>query len=80
VQLLTQIGWGDTNTSRTRHADDVKDTVDVEVILADTIRITTDDLVINHVRAAALNHGMAMVKIVATKIDVSLSSWVKITI
>jgi hypothetical protein len=48
--------------------------------LADTIRITTDDLVINHVRAAALNHGMAMVKIVATKIDVSLSSWVKITI
>ena len=71
MQLLTRLGWGDTNTSRSRHADDVKDTVDVEVILADTIRIATDDMVINHARAAALNHGMTMVKLVATKIDVS---------
>lgn len=58
--------------SRARHADDVKDSVDVEIILADTIRITTDDVVINTARAGVENHGASNVKVVATKIDVSV--------
>jgi hypothetical protein len=58
---------------RARHADAIKDTVDIECILADTIRIATDDLVISKARAAVLTHGAARVKIVATKIDVSYS-------
>jgi hypothetical protein len=65
-------GWGDTSVMRARHADEVKDTVLVEIIVADTIRISTDDMVINTVRGAALNHSPAQVKLVATKIDVSL--------
>jgi hypothetical protein len=56
---------------RARHADAVKESVDVEIILADTIRIATDDLVISTARAGVLNHGAAKVKVVATKIDVS---------
>lgn len=71
--LLIILGWGDINVLRARHADEVKDIVDVEIILADTIRIATDDLVISNARAAALNHGAAMVKLVATKIDVRVN-------
>lgn len=57
--------------SRTRHADEVKDTVDVEIVLGDTVRIGTDEVVISTVRAGLLNHGAHKVKVVATKIDVS---------
>lgn len=64
------LGWGDTNVDRARHADEIKDMVDVEIIVADTIRISTDDIVISNVRAAVLNHGLSNVKLVATKIDV----------
>lgn len=66
---LITIGWGDINLSRNRHADEIKDTVDVEFIVADTIRIATDDAVINNARSAVLNHGAAKVKLIATKID-----------
>lgn len=66
-------GWGDVNLSRTRHTDEIKDSVDVELILADTIRIATDDTVISNARGAILNHGLASVKLVATKIDVSIT-------
>jgi hypothetical protein len=56
---------------RVRHADEVKDRVDVEILLADTIRIASDDVVINNARAAAAIRGAESVKLVATKIDVS---------
>jgi hypothetical protein len=58
------------NLSRVRHAEQIKDTVDVEIILADTIRIGTDDMVLKSARAAVAHHGAANVKLVATKIDV----------
>lgn len=64
-------GWGDVNLSRVRHAEEIKDTVDVEIILADTIRIASDANVINSARAAVAHHGAANVKLAATKIDVS---------
>lgn len=63
--------WGDINPSRVHHAKEIKDTVDVEIILADTIRIASDVKVINSARAAVAHHGVANVKLVATKIDVS---------
>lgn len=66
-------GWGDINLSRTRHTDQIKDSVDVELIVADTIRIATDEMVISNARGAILNHSAANVKLVATKIDVSIS-------
>jgi hypothetical protein len=69
-----KLGWGDINLSRVRHAEEIKDTVDVEIILADTIRITSDDKVINSARAAIAHHGASNVKLVATKIDVSKNS------
>ncbi len=60
--------------SRTRHIDEVKDDVDVQIILGDTVRIGTDETVIRSARAAILNLGVSNVKVVATKIDVSISS------
>ncbi|KZM22265.1 hypothetical protein ST47_g6610 [Ascochyta rabiei] len=69
IEIIDLPGWGDANLSRVRHAEDIKDTVDVEIILADTIRMCSDDKVINSVRAAVAHHGPANVKIVATKID-----------
>jgi hypothetical protein len=69
---LTIIGWGDVNLSRVRHAEQIKDNVDVEMILADTIRMASDDMVINSARAAVAHHGAGNVKLIATKIDVSL--------
>jgi hypothetical protein len=59
---------------RARHADEVKDTVAVEIILGDTVRIGTDDIVMSTARAGVLNHGASKVKVVATKIDVSLDA------
>ena len=56
---------------RARLADEVKDTVDLEIILADTMRIGTDDALISKVRSGVLNHGASKVKVLATKIDVS---------
>ncbi|KAF2638562.1 hypothetical protein P280DRAFT_499892 [Massarina eburnea CBS 473.64] len=69
VEVLDVPGWGDRNTMRARHAEEVKDTVDSELILADTIRIATDDTVINNAHAAMTLRGAEHVKIVATKID-----------
>lgn len=57
--------------SRVRHIDEVKDTVDVELVLGDTVRIGTDKSVINAARSGAHNHGYSNVKVVTTKIDVS---------
>ncbi|CAN9168334.1 unnamed protein product [Alternaria alternata] len=68
--FLTSVkGWGDINLSRVRHAEQIEDTVDVEIILADTIRIASDDKVINSTRAAVAHHGPSKVKVVATKVD-----------
>jgi hypothetical protein len=64
-------GWGDINLSRVRHAEDIKDSVDVEIILTDTIRIASDDAVINTARSAVALRGAPNVLLVATKIDVS---------
>lgn len=66
------IGWGDVNLSRFRHAKQIKYTVYVETILADTIPMASDDMVINSARAAVADHGAGIVKLIATKIDVSL--------
>lgn len=65
-------GWGDLNLSRTRHAEEIKDKADIIIIVADTIRISSDAKVINEVRAAVAHHGAENVKIITTKIDVSL--------
>lgn len=46
--------------------------MDVEILVADTIRIASDDAVINNARAAITLRGAANVRLVATKIDVSL--------
>lgn len=64
-------GSGDDNIIRAQHAGNVKDTVDVEMILGDCGRIGTDETVITTVRSGIINHGSAKVKVVATKIDVS---------
>ncbi|KAF9691614.1 hypothetical protein EKO04_010401 [Ascochyta lentis] len=69
IEIIDLPGWGDVNLSRVRHAEEIKDTVDVEIILADTIRIASDDKVISSARAAVAHHGAANVKMVATKID-----------
>jgi hypothetical protein len=71
IACLPLSGSGDTNSTRTRHADEIKDSVDVLIVLADTIRITTDDSFISKVRGGILTHGVDRVKLVATKIDVS---------
>ncbi|KAE8863540.1 hypothetical protein PTNB73_06747 [Pyrenophora teres f. teres] len=69
IEVIDLPGWGDINLSRVRHAEQIKDTVDVEVILADTIRMVSDDKVINSTRAAIAHHGPSNVKVVTTKID-----------
>ncbi|KAH5398437.1 hypothetical protein HBI67_215240 [Parastagonospora nodorum] len=69
VEIVDLPGWGDVNLSRVRHAEQIKDTVDVEMILADTIRMASDDMVINSARAAVAHHGAGNVKLIATKID-----------
>lgn len=58
---------------RARHIDEIKDMVDVEIVLGDTVRIGTDEKVISAARAGALNHGYSKVKVVTTKIDVRFS-------
>lgn len=45
--------------------------MEVEIILSDTIRVSTDEKLINRARAAVAHHGAANVKVVTTKIDVS---------
>ncbi|KAI4912024.1 hypothetical protein J4E90_006844 [Alternaria incomplexa] len=69
LEIIDLPGSGDTNLSRTRHAEEIKATVDVEIVLADTIRITTDDTIIQTTRSGILHHGSSNVKVVATKID-----------
>ncbi|KAG9189641.1 hypothetical protein G6011_06509 [Alternaria panax] len=69
LEIIDLPGSGDINMSRARHADEIKDTVDVEIILGDTVRIGTDEMVISTARAGVLNHGASKVKVVATKID-----------
>lgn len=56
---------------RSRHADDIKENVDVEIILVDAIRAESDNMFLKNARAAIAHHGAANVKLVATKIDVS---------
>jgi hypothetical protein len=73
--LTAHKGSGDVNMLRARHADDVKDGVDVEIVLGDTVRIGTDDVVMSTVRAGVINHGSSRVKVVATKIDVSNTNY-----
>ncbi|KAF2819433.1 hypothetical protein CC86DRAFT_432039 [Ophiobolus disseminans] len=69
LEIVDLPGSGDVNMLRARHAEDVKDTVDVEIILGDTVRIGTDDMVMSTARAGILNHGASKVKVIATKID-----------
>ncbi|KAF2015535.1 hypothetical protein BU24DRAFT_480282 [Aaosphaeria arxii CBS 175.79] len=62
-------GWGDRNALKERHADEVRSAVDLEIILVDTIRITTEDSAINKIRAALHGRGAEGVIIAATKVD-----------
>ncbi|KAF2112543.1 hypothetical protein BDV96DRAFT_664124 [Lophiotrema nucula] len=62
-------GWGDRNIAKSRHADEIKDTVDMEMIFIDTSRITTENTAINKVREAIHNRGANGVIIIATKVD-----------
>ena len=66
------LGWGDRNVAKVRHADEIRDHVDIEIIFVDTARITTEDTAINNVRSAIQNRGVNGVIIVATKVDVSI--------
>ncbi|KAF1831454.1 hypothetical protein BDW02DRAFT_606538 [Decorospora gaudefroyi] len=70
LEIIDLPGSGDINMSRARHADAIKDTVDMEIVLGDTVRIGTDEMVISTARAGVINHGVSKVKVVATKIDV----------
>jgi hypothetical protein len=70
--LIMFSGWGDLNQARARHVEEINDEVDVVMILTDTIRITSEDKLVNQIRAAVAHHGASKVKIVATKIDVSI--------
>lgn len=79
-QLLSATGSGDINLSRARHAEEMREKVDVEMILADTIRIKTDDAVINSTRAGIISHGAQNVKLIATKIDVSVMKLLRVMI
>ncbi|KAH6625660.1 hypothetical protein C7974DRAFT_414159 [Boeremia exigua] len=69
LEIIDLPGWGDLNLSRARHAEEISHNVDAVIILTDTIRITTEDKLINSIRAAVAHHGASKVKIVATKID-----------
>jgi hypothetical protein len=61
---------GDTNTSRVRHAEEIKDSADVLLILANTDRTATNDSVYKTVRNCVLSRGSYdEVKLVATQID-----------
>lgn len=64
-------GSGDINQSRARHADEIKDSVDVEIIVGNTDRIGTNDMLLSMVRASIMNHGASNTKVVATHIDAS---------
>ena len=50
--------------------EELNDSVDVVLVLTDTLRITSEDILVKHIRAAVALHGASKVKIVATKIDV----------
>lgn len=67
-------GSGDSNVTRARHAEEVAKSVDVLLLLVDTIRVTTDDDLIKRARGAMDTHGVENVKIITTKIDVSMST------
>jgi hypothetical protein len=58
--------------TRTKHADAVKDEISALLLLADTNRIATNDDLVSTTRAALLNIKSSMVKVIATKIDVSI--------
>jgi hypothetical protein len=64
-------GWGDINLAKSRHADEIKDSADLEIILADTMRIATEATTIDSIRAALQNRGAHNVLITTTKTDVS---------
>ncbi|KAI8942139.1 hypothetical protein NX059_000229 [Plenodomus lindquistii] len=70
LEFIDLPGSGDINMSRAKHADEVKDSVDVEIVLGDTDRIGTNEMVISTARAGVLNHGASKVKVVTTKIDI----------
>jgi hypothetical protein len=71
--VLTLSGWGDVNLAKTRHADEIKDDADVEIILADTDRIVDNAMFIANIKAAYQNRDAKGVMIIVTKIDVGLS-------
>ncbi|OAL48292.1 hypothetical protein IQ07DRAFT_681710 [Pyrenochaeta sp. DS3sAY3a] len=73
LEIIDLPGSGDINMLRARHIDEVKDTVDVEIILGDTARIVTDKRVINATRAGALNRGFSKVKVVLSDNQLSHS-------
>lgn len=70
--LIMFSGWGGLNLSRARHVEAINDDVDVVMILTDTVGIASDDRLVAHIQAAVAHHGASKVKIVATKIDVSI--------
>ncbi|KAF2996034.1 hypothetical protein E8E13_002622 [Curvularia kusanoi] len=69
LEFIDLPGWGDLNLSRARHVEKINDNVDVVIVLTDTIRITSEDKLVNTIRQAVSRHGASKVKIVATKID-----------
>ncbi|KAJ4294178.1 hypothetical protein N0V90_007868 [Kalmusia sp. IMI 367209] len=65
-------GSGDINVSRARHAEELRNTVDILFVLADTLRIKDEHQVINTMRDCMKSRGTDKVRLVATKIDALL--------
>ncbi|KAJ4356454.1 uncharacterized protein N0V89_004487 [Didymosphaeria variabile] len=67
-------GSGDTNLSRARHVEEIKDTADIVLVFADTLRIASDNSAIDTVQSCVVSRGRDKVKFVATKIDALLKN------
>lgn len=56
--------------SRSRRAEEIKDTADILMVLGNTERIATTDTSLNIAENCIINRGFDKVKLVATQIDV----------
>ncbi|KAL1606539.1 hypothetical protein SLS60_003944 [Paraconiothyrium brasiliense] len=70
-------GTGDTNMSRARHVEEIKNTADIVLVFADTLRIASDNSAIDTVQSCVVSRGRDKVKFVATKIDALLKNDLK---
>ena len=72
------VGWGDRNLAKARHADEIRETLDVQILFVNTARIRDESSAINNIRIAIQLLGLERVVVVATKIDVSTSHTIEV--